>query len=348
MSVLDGLTCPLPLEDYPRVLPAHGGGGTLMHRLIRDLFAAVFGEGLQDRTDAALLAVTGDRVAFTTDSFVVTPLEFPGGDIGSLAVHGTVNDLAMAGARPIALSAGFIIEEGLEMERLWRLTVSMKRAADEVGVNIVTGDTKVVERGKGDGLYINTAGVGVFDHDPIPGPSAIEPGDRILLSGDVGRHGTAVLAVRDGINVAGDIESDSAPLVAPVRSLLEAGVELHALRDLTRGGLASALYELARDSGHGMLLNEEAVPVSDPVAGFAEILGFDPIHIANEGRFIAVLPERDAEKALTVLKTHPVSEKATLAGEVLAGEAGRVLLRNPYGTTRILTLPSGEQLMRIC
>ncbi len=343
-------SCPLPLEEYPQVLMAHGGGGMLMQRLIRDLFAEVFGDGLQHDVDAALLEKPEGRVAFTTDSFVVHPMAFPGGDIGSLAVHGTVNDLAMAGARPLALSAGFIIEEGLPVEQLWRFVLSMKRAADEAGVRVVTGDTKVVERGRGDGLYINTSGVGVVESSTRLAPDAIREGDVLLISGDLGRHAAAILAAREELKISGDLRSDSAPLVAPVLDLLSRGIDLHCLRDLTRGGLASALHELARDSGWGFRIQETAVPVSGPVNALCELLGFDPLHLANEGRFLAVLPENEVEPTLEVLKRHSVTEGACVVGRVEADEAlaATVLLRSAYGVDRVLTLPAGQQQMRIC
>ncbi len=339
------LSCPLPIRDYPRVLMAHGGGGRLMHDLIRKMFAAAFGG--QSDTDSAVLACAGERLAFTTDSFVVKPLFFPGGDIGSLAVHGTVNDLAMAGATPRALSAGYILEEGLPMETLWRVVHSMAQAAREAGVSIVTGDTKVVERGKCDGVYINTAGVGFFEHAQEVGPGAIQPGDAILLSGDVGRHGMAIMASREGLEFESAIESDSAPVAEPVLELFRRGVEVHCLRDLTRGGLASALVELALSSGCEFMVDEAAVAVRDDVRAACEILGFDPLYVANEGRFIAFVPESQAAGALGILRGFEVSSGATAIGRVREG-AGQVLVRSPIGATRILDMLSGEQLPRIC
>lgn len=339
------VSCPLPIRDYPRVLMAHGGGGRLMHDLIRKMFAAAFGG--QADADSAVLPCAGRRLAFTTDSFVVKPLFFPGGDIGSLAVHGTVNDLAMSGATPRALSAGYILEEGLPMETLWRVVRSMAQAAREAGVSIVTGDTKVVERGKCDGLYINTAGVGFFEHSQQPAPAAIQPGDAILLSGDIGRHGMAIMASREGLEFESAIESDSAPVAAPVLALFQQGIAVHCLRDLTRGGLASALVELANSSGRELMVDETRIAVRDDVRAACEILGFDPLYVANEGRFIAFVPEAQSASALDILRRFEVSSGAAAIGRAQE-RGGRVLVRSAIGATRILDMLSGEQLPRIC
>jgi len=344
------LSCPLPIQDYPSIQLAHGGGGRLMHQLIQRVFRAAFDNPiLAQGHDAAVVDwPSPSRLAFTTDSFVVHPLFFPGGDIGSLAVHGTVNDLAMSGARPLYLSVGFILEEGFPMADLWRIVCSMAEAARAVGVHIVTGDTKVVDRGKGDGVYINTAGVGeVVAAEPI-GPLSIAPGDVILLSGDVGRHGMAIMAAREGLAFESTIESDSAPLVGPVLALLEAGIRVHCLRDLTRGGLATALVELASHCGLRFEIEEARIPVRPDVHAACEILGLDPLYVACEGRFVAFVHPDDASRALDVLRAHPVSAEAVAIGHVSAVRDGRVVLRSLIGAERLLTMLSGEQLPRIC
>ncbi|MCB2155372.1 hydrogenase expression/formation protein HypE [bacterium] len=339
-------SCPIPLSDYPHVLMAHGGGGRLMQQLIDRLFMAAFGSP-DDPHDAAVLTPGTERVAFTTDSFVVRPLFFPGGDIGSLAVHGTVNDLAMRGARPMALSCGFILEEGLPMETLWGVAKSMGEAAHAAGVRVVTGDTKVVERGKGDGIYINTSGVGCLAKGVCISPSQIQPGDTVLVSGDLGRHGMAIMAAREGLEFESAIESDSAPLWEPVAALLEAGVRVHCLRDLTRGGLTSTLNEIAQAADCEIAIEERAVPVREDVQGACEILGFDPFSVANEGRFAAFIDPADTDKALEILTGHAVADGAAVIGEVRSGRP-IVTLKSLIGATRILDMLSGEQLPRIC
>src|SRR3989338_5523907 len=301
------LSCPVPLQDYPHVLLAHGGGGTLMHRLIEEMFVAAFDNThLCARHDSAVMNIPVGKIAMTTDSYVVQPLLFPGGDIGSLAVNGTVNDLAMAGARPLYLTAGFILEEGLPMETLRRVVDSMRRAAEEAGVQIITGDTKVVDKGKGDGLFINTAGIGLVESAYSIAPAQVRPGDAILLSGDLGRHGIAIMAVREGLEFETVIESDSAPVAPLVLALLAAGVDVRCLRDLTRGGLASALNEIAESAGVTMTIDERLIPVRDDVRGACELLGFDPLYVANEGRFVAFVAPEDAERALAVMAAHPL------------------------------------------
>jgi hydrogenase expression/formation protein HypE len=343
------LQCPLPIADYPQVLLAHGGGGRLMNQLIERLFFTAFANPLlETRHDGAVLTLPAGRVAFTTDSYVVRPLFFPGGDIGSLAVNGTVNDLAMCGARPLYLSAGFILEEGLPMESLWRIALSMRRAADAAGVQIVTGDTKVVDRGKADGVFINTAGVGVVPEGVALAPSRVHPGDAVLVSGDLGRHGIAIMAVREGLEFESPIESDCAPLAGSVAALLQAGVEVHCLRDLTRGGLASALVEIATTSGCGIRIRELAIPVCEPVRGACEILGFDPLYVANEGRLVAFVAPADAARALAILQAQPGGTDASCIGFVSAADAGLVLLESRIGGTRNVDLLGGEQLPRIC
>jgi hydrogenase expression/formation protein HypE len=326
---------------------AHGGGGTLMHKLIGQAFLPAFDNPmLAAAHDGATLDSEGRRIAFSTDSYVVHPLFFPGGDIGSLAVNGTVNDLAMCGARPRYLSAGFIIEEGLAMTDLWRIVVSMKEAANAVGVAIVTGDTKVVDRGKGDGIFINTAGIGTVEHDRVIGPAAIEPGDVVLLSGDIGRHGIAIMAVREGLEFESEIQSDCAPIVKPVLGMLAEGVRVHCLRDLTRGGLASALVEIAEASGRRIALDGTTIPVTDTVRGACEMLGFDPMYVANEGRYIAIVPPGDADSALAQMAAHGTNP--VCIGEVTDRGDGLVTITSSIGATRIVDMLSGEQLPRIC
>jgi hydrogenase expression/formation protein HypE len=344
-----GASCPIPISQYPHVMLAHGGGGHLTNQLIEQLFIPAFSNAaLGARHDGARLEMAGATLAFSTDSYVVRPLFFPGGDIGTLAVNGTVNDLAMCGARPRFLSAGFIIEEGLPMETLWRVVLSMKTAAEAAGVTLVTGDTKVVDRGKGDGLFVNTAGIGLIEHARVIAPRSVQAGDLVLLSGDIGRHGMAVMAVREGLEFESRIESDCAPLAAPVLALFDAGVEVHCLRDLTRGGLASALVEIAQASGLHIRIEEAAIPVREDVRAACEILGFDPLYVANEGRFVAFVPAASADDALRVLRCDRVSAGATAIGVVSAAPAGLVTQRSRIGATRIVDLLSGEQLPRIC
>jgi hydrogenase expression/formation protein HypE len=348
-------TCPTPIRRYPRVLMAHGGGGRLMQQLIARVFYPAFdNEVLATRHDGALLSLPradgagASRIAFTTDSYVVRPLFFPGGDIGTLAVNGTVNDLAMCGARPLWLSAGFILEEGLEMEILERVVASMGAAADAAGVQFVTGDTKVVDKGKGDGIFVNTAGVGVIEHDVGISPAGVRPGDRIVLSGDIGRHGIAILAARESLGFETRIESDCAPLAGPVQALLAAGIGVHCLRDLTRGGLGAALVEIAETAHRRLAVEEEAIPVRQDVRAACELLGLDPLYVANEGRFVAFVEAEDADRTVAILKTHPATEGATMIGEVQAADQGLVTMKTALGSSRIIDLPSGEQLPRIC
>lgn len=328
---------------------AHGGGGRLMDQLIAKMMLAAFDNPqLNTRHDGAVCQVNDARLAFTTDSFVVRPLFFPGGDIGTLAVNGTVNDLAMCGARPLFLSCGMILEEGLPMNDLWRIVQSMKAAAAAAGVQIVTGDTKVVDKGKGDGIFINTAGLGVVEHGQVIAPASVQPGDQILLSGDIGRHGMAIMAVREGLAFESTILSDCAPLNGVVQDLLQRGLAPHCLRDLTRGGLASALAEIAETARVGIHFRQPAVPVEEEVQGACELLGLDPLYVANEGRFIAIVPAASAPATLEVLRAHPVSAGAAVIGEVTTTSPGLVTMTNTVGTRRIVDRLSGEQLPRIC
>jgi hydrogenase expression/formation protein HypE len=341
------MACPISISDYPTVTLAHGGGGKLMHQLIEKMIVPAFGSAIaESRHDGAVFEVGKGRMAFTTDSYVVRPLFFPGGDIGSLAVNGTVNDLAMCGARPLYLSCGLILEEGLPMETLWEVVRSLKRSAEAAGVQLVTGDTKVVEKGHGDGVFINTAGIGVIEHGLTIAPGSVRAGDAVLLSGDIGRHGIAIMAVREGLEFESAIESDCAPVAATVMRLLEAGIEVHCLRDLTRGGLGTTLIEIAETARLHIGIEETSISVREDVSGACELLGFDPLYLANEGRFVAIVPEAEAEWALAILR----EEHATAAriGTVDQRKVGLVTMKSRIGTQRIVDMLSGEQLPRIC
>lgn len=341
-------SCPLPITDYPHVLLAHGGGGRLMHHLIEKMFKACFISSPANDHDSVVLNRPKGRIAFTTDSYVVRPLFFPGGDIGKLAVNGTVNDLAMSGARPAYLSCGFILEEGLAMDSLWRVVQSMQEAARQAGVEIVTGDTKVVDKGKGDGIFINTAGIGIMDHDVEISPRKVQPGDAVILNGDIARHGMAIMAVREGLAFESAIESDTAPLAEIVLSLLAEGVEVHCMRDCTRGGLATTLNEIASVAGAGIHIEEAVIPVRGDVASACELLGLDPLYVANEGRFVAFVAGKDGKRAVEIMRRHPIGTGAVVIGEVAASEKAAVTMKNRIGSSRIVDMLSGEQLPRIC
>lgn len=346
------LICPVPLGDHATVQMAHGGGGRLMKGLIEGMFLPGFGYDQSQSPvalhDSAVLEADGVRLAFTTDTFVVSPLFFPGGDIGKLAVYGTVNDLAMAGAKPAWLSVGFILEEGLPMDTLRRVVKSMREAAQEVGVRVVTGDTKVVDRGKGDGIFINTSGIGFVPAGVEISPNRVEPGDAVIVSGDLGRHGIAILSVREGLELEGAIESDCGSLAGLVGALIEAGLDLHCLRDLTRGGLASALNEIADQAKVGIELDEVAIPVAEPVMGACELLGFDPLYVANEGRLVAFVPAESADLTLDIMRNHVSAPQSVIIGAASEAHPGTVELRGRFGGRRIVDLLSGEQMPRIC
>jgi hydrogenase expression/formation protein HypE len=351
MSNEFNLSCPLPLSDHATVQLAHGGGGRLMRSLIETLFLPAFAAPAARPVpphDSAVVELGPARVALTTDTFVVSPLFFPGGDIGSLAVYGTVNDLAMSGATPAYLSAGFILEEGLPLETLRRVVQSMCAAAAVAGVRIVTGDTKVVDRGKGDGIFINTAGIGLVPPGVEVSPARVVPGDAVLLSGDLGRHGIAIMSVREGLTFAGALPSDCASLASLVQALRTLGADLHCLRDLTRGGLAAALCEIALDARVGIHIQETEIPVSEPVAGACELLGLDPLYVANEGRLVAFVPAAAAARALALLRAHPDAHGPALIGTVIAAHPGVVEMQSRVGPGRIVDLLSGEQMPRIC
>ncbi len=345
----DAAACPLPDGAPTTVQLAHGGGGALGQALLDEVFRPAFANPWLDAAhDGAVLEVEPGRLAMTTDSYVVRPLVFPGGDIGSLAVCGTVNDLAMCGARPRWLSAGFVIEEGFPLASLRAIVDSMRRAAAQAGVAIVTGDTKVVDRGKGDGLYLNTTGVGEVVAPGAIAPASVRAGDVLIVSGDIGRHGMAVMAAREGLDFEPAIESDCASLAAPVLKLLAAGIEVHCLRDLTRGGLGAVLIEIARGAGLQLDFERRAVPLREDVAGACELLGIDPLFVACEGRMLVVVPAADAARTLALLQRESVCGGAAVIGRCTAGVAGRVSYESEIGTLRRLALPSGEQLPRIC
>jgi len=330
-------------------LLAHGGGGRLTNQLIESIFLpAFYNSSLASRHDGAVLSAGNVRLAMSTDTYVVQPPIFPGGTLGDLAVNGTVNDLAMCGAKPLALSAGFVLEEGLPMDLLKTIVHSMRDAATNAGVPIVTGDTKVVDKGKADALFVNTAGIGVVVAPTAVCPDSVRSGDAVLVSGDLGAHGIAVLSVRGGLEFEGEVKSDTAAVWPAVEALLDASIEVHCLRDLTRGGLSSGLNEIASAAGLHIALEEAQIPVADAVRAACEILGLDPLYVANEGRFVAFVPERDVERALEVLRSQPVSSGAARIGTVRPASSGIVTLRSRIGGNRVLDMLSGEQLPRIC
>jgi len=345
------LSCPVPRVADDRIVLAHGGGGRLTHQLIEKIFIPAFSNAmLEQRHDGAVVAVNGSRLAFTTDSFVVRPLIFPGGNIGDLAINGTVNDLAMCGARPLYLSSGFILEEGLEMETLRTVVNSMHEAAAKAHVALVTGDTKVVDKGKGDGIFVNTSGIGILEANvktPIS-PASVQVGDAVLVSGDLGRHGIAILSVREGLEFESPILSDTASVWPAVEALLNAGIQIHCMRDLTRGGLATTLNEIASDRNICIQLEEALIPVDEVVQGACEILGLDPLYVANEGRFAAFVPAAQADAALEVMKKVEVSQAAVRVGNVEEAPGRTVVLQSRIGGNRVVDMLSGEQLPRIC
>lgn len=352
---LTSWTCPLPLRDYPTVVMGHGGGGKLSADLIKHLFLPVLNNPvLAQMGDAAVLEVAsspgpdGSRLAFSTDSFTVTPLFFPGGDIGNLAVHGTLNDLAMVGARPLFLSAAFILEEGLPLEQLARIAASMAAACQAAGVTVVTGDTKVVDKGHGDGVYVNTTGIGLVPAGVEVRADGARPGDVVIVSGDIGVHGVAVLSVREGLQFETLVESDTAALHGLVEEMLEATREIHCLRDPTRGGLAAALNEIAAASGVGIELDEAAVPVPPAVQAACELLGLDPLYVANEGKLAAMVPAAHAEAVLERMRAHPLGKRAAVVGTVKEEHPGMVVARTGIGGRRVVDMLVGEQLPRIC
>lgn len=355
------MTCPVPLTNYEHVLLGHGSGGKLSAELIKRVFLPALGNDVLDALeDQATLPLEGQsathngnpaaaaQLAFTTDSFVVKPLFFPGGDIGKLAVHGTVNDLAVGGATPAFLSAAFILEEGLPIEQLRRIVSSMREACAEAGVLLVTGDTKVVDRGKGDSVFITTSGIGIVPAGRRLSIRNARPGDRILVSGTIGDHGIAIMSVREGLEFETVLESDTAPLADLTRAMLEACPAIRCMRDPTRGGASSTLNELAEASGVGVRIDEAALPVRGEVHAACEMLGLDPLYVANEGKLIAVAPPEEAERLLEVMRAHPLGRDAAAIGEVVDDHHGMVVMRSLIGGERVVTMLAGEQLPRIC
>jgi hydrogenase expression/formation protein HypE len=346
---MKGLVCPAPILTQKNITLAHGGGGRLMNNLINEIFLPAFNNKFLERKhDGAVLDINKTKLAFTTDSYVVKPLFFPGGDIGSLAVYGTVNDLAMCGASPLYLSTGLILEEGFSTDDLLKITTSMQKAAEITGVQLVTGDTKVVDKGKGDGIFINTTGVGVIEYDIEISPAAIKENDVIILNGDIGRHGIAIMSVREGLEFESSIKSDLDFLSGIVNHLLKERVDIHCLRDLTRGGLASALVEIAESANLKIELDENEISVTGEVQGACEILGLDPLYVANEGRFITICPKNEAQKIIDIMKSHPQGKNARIIGKVKKDKMGLVTIKGKLGTERIIDMLSGEQLPRIC
>jgi hydrogenase expression/formation protein HypE len=338
-----------PKVREERITMAHGSGGKATRTLVEAVFVDAFSNVLLDPLeDAAQLHVNGSRIALTTDSYVVSPLFFPGGDIGDLAVNGTVNDLAVSGATPLYLSAGFILEEGFPVADLTRIVASMKAAAEAAGVQVVTGDTKVVQKGKADGCYINTAGIGVLEHEVSLGVANAQPGDVIIVSGPIGEHGVTIMLARGELDIEADLISDTAPLNGLIADLLSATTGVRALRDATRGGVATILNEVATSAGVGVRVNEDAIPVSAVVRGASELLGIDPMYVACEGRLVAVVAPDQAAVALAALRGHPLGAQAAIIGEVTAEPPGAVLLKTAFGGTRIVDLLVGDPLPRIC
>ena len=342
-------SCPLPRSNYKEIVLAHGSGGKLSQRLMQEVVLPQFRNALLEPLhDGALFSVGEERLAFSTDSYVVSPIFFPGGDIGKLAVHGTVNDLAMCGAKPLHLSVGFILEEGLPMDDFKRVVASMREAADAAGVTLVTGDTKVVDRGKADRIFINTSGIGVVAKGVNIDPKRAKPGDKILLSGEIATHGIAIMSVREGLEFETEIASDSAPLNGLVRAMFATGADIHVLRDPTRGGVTSALTEIAQAADVGMILDEASIPINEAVKGACEILGLDPWIIANEGKLVAFVPEASADAALSALRAHPLGRRAVRIGSVTDAHPGNVVARIAFGSSRVIDLPMHEALPRIC
>jgi hydrogenase expression/formation protein HypE len=342
-------SCPLPLRDYPSIVMGHGGGGQLSSELIEHLFVPAFrNHALESLADSTVLPRPAGRLAFSTDSYVVQPLFFPGGSIGDLAVHGTVNDLAMSGATPLYLSAGFILEEGFPLSQLAAIVDRMARAAREAGVQIVTGDTKVVERGHGDGCYINTAGVGVIADNIEIGPARARPGDVVIVSGTIGDHGMAIMSVREGLEFETIIESDTAALNGMVASLLRFAPHVHVLRDPTRGGLATSLNEIAAQSQVGVVIEERKLPVLPDVQSACDLLGMDPVYVANEGKLVAIVDPSVAEAVLAAMRDDAHGRNAAIIGRVTEQHKGMLAAKTTIGGTRIIPLQIGEQIPRIC
>ncbi len=346
---ITGWTCPVPLRNHPSIIMGHGGGGKLSAELVEHLFMPAFSNPvLTNLGDAAELSLNGARLAFSTDTFTVRPLVFPGGNIGELAVNGTVNDIAMSGATPLFLSTGFILEEGMDLSLLGAIAQSMGEAAASAGVSIVAGDTKVVDKGHGDGVYINTAGIGLIPEGVNISPQRARPGDVVIVSGTIGDHGIAIMSMRAGLEFDTVIQSDTAALNGLVAALLKVTRDIHVLRDPTRGGLASTLNEIAQASGIGIAFDERKLPVTEPVRSACELLGLDPLYVANEGKLAAIVPPESAEEILAAMHAHPLGRNAVIIGSVTAENPGVVTARTGIGATRLVDMQVGEQLPRIC
>ncbi|MFJ2761481.1 hydrogenase expression/formation protein HypE [Streptomyces prasinus] len=342
-------TCPAPVRDRPRVVMGHGGGGAMSAELIEQVVLPGLGGPVRAAlTDSAVVELGGARIAFSTDSFVVRPLFFPGGSIGDLAVNGTVNDLAMSGARAAFLSCGLILEEGIELDTVSRVAEALGAAARAAGVRVVTGDTKVVESGHGDGVYINTSGIGLIPAGVDLRPERVTPGDVVVVSGAIGVHGVAIMSERENLRFETGIESDCAALGGLVDAMLSVTPDLHVLRDPTRGGLAASLNEIAAASGCGVVVRERSVPVPQPVAGACAMLGLDPMYVANEGKLVAFVPREHADAVLAAMRAHPLGREAAVIGEAVTDHPGMVVARTGLGGTRVVDMPMGEQLPRIC
>ncbi len=345
----EGWVCPMPLRRYPNIIMGHGGGGKLSAELVEHLFLPAFrNEQLEDLGDAAVFDLPGSRLAMSTDSFVVQPIFFPGGNIGDLAINGTVNDISMSGAKPLYLSVGFIIEEGLAMSDLGRIVDSMAAAAAKAGVSLITGDTKVVDKGHGDGVYINTSGIGIIPAGLAIGPNQARPGDVVILSGTIGDHGMAIMSVREGLAFDSPIVSDTAALNGLIAEMLHVCPEIHVLRDPTRGGVASSLNEIAQRSGVGIVLDELKIPVNQAVHSACELLGMDPIYVANEGKLVAIVPPEKAVDLVAVMRAHELGRETAVIGQVVAQHSGMLVAKTGLGGTRVVSMQIGEQLPRIC
>ncbi|HSE84332.1 MAG TPA: hydrogenase expression/formation protein HypE [Thermodesulfobacteriota bacterium] len=343
------LSCPLPITNYKNILLGHGSGGKLSADLTKKIFLSQFDNPyLEPLNDAAVFEVNGTRLAFTTDSYVINPIFFPGGDIGKLAVNGTVNDLSVSGAKPLYISAAFILEEGFPIEDLWKIVISMKSACEEAGVSLVTGDTKVVNKGKGDKVFINTSGVGIVEKDVLISSDRAKPGDKVILSGSIGVHGIAIMSVREGIEFETQIQSDTAPLTSLIMDMLSVSTKINCMRDPTRGGVASTLNEIASSSKVGIRIEENKIPMIREVKGACEMLGLDPLYVANEGKLIAIVNGDDAESIVEKMRTNPLGREAVIIGEVISDHPGIVFMKTKIGGTRVVDMLTGEQLPRIC
>jgi hydrogenase expression/formation protein HypE len=346
----EGWVCPVPLRDSPTIVMGHGGGGALSAELVQHLFLPAYGAAAQPVAlgDSAVVSVGGVRLAFSTDSYVVKPIFFPGGSIGDLAVNGTVNDLAMSGARPLVLSTAFILAEGTELAELGRVAEAIGQAALVAGVRLVTGDTKVVDAASGDGIFVNTAGIGVIEDGVDIRPDRARPGDVVIVSGEIGLHGVAVMSCREGLEFGTAVRSDCAPLHGLVAAILATGADVHVMRDPTRGGVAAALNEIATAAGVGIDVVERALPIPGAVRDACGLLGLDPLYVANEGKLLAFVRPEDADRVLAAMQGHEHGRQATVIGECVSGHPGMVVARTGLGGTRVIDLPLGEQLPRIC